>query len=314
MKQALIVGSKGQDGRLLGKLLIGKGYGVTGLSRQALEYADGRCSPPIDLADTLGVEELLRATPFDEVYYLAAFHHSAQQASSFSPRQIWAASMAVNATGPVTFLEAIRRHAPSTRFFYAGSCLAFGNVDQCPQNEDTCQRPACVYGISKAAGAQGVRLYRDTYGVFASAGILYNHESHLRPSHYLSRKIVNGAWRISQGLERELVLADLNARADWGYAPDFVDGFWKTLQAALPDDYVLATGETRSVMDWVEKAFALARLDWQEHVREDAGLCVRKRPSYVGDFSRINTQCGWTPTTNFDRMVELMFEQERQQS
>lgn len=314
MKQALIVGSNGQDGRLLGGVLAAKGYGVAGLSRQALKHADGRYSPPMDLTDVSAVEALLRENSFDEVYYLAAFHHSAQQATVFSSRQIWSASMAVNATGPVTFLDAIRCHAPSTRFFYAGSCLTFGDVEQCPQNEDTCQRPACVYGITKAAGTQGVRLYRETHGVFASTGILYNHESHLRPRHFLSRKIVNGAWRISQGLQRELVLADLNARADWGYAPDFVDGFWKTLQAARPDDYVLATGETRTVMDWVEKAFALAGLDWQEHVREDAGLSVRARPAYVGDFSKIRTLCGWTPTTNFDRMIELMFEQERQQS
>ena len=312
MKQALIVGVQGQDGQLLSKFLSAKGYSVTGLSRQAACLPDERLAPPVDVTDACAVAELIRKLCPGEIYYLAAFHHSSQQAMVLDTQGIWAASLAINATGPVNFLEAVCRHSPSTRFFYAGSCLAYGRPDRTPQTEDTCFSPSCVYGITKVAGAHAVRLYRETHGVFAVAGILYNHESHLRPEHFLSRKVVRAAVRIKRGLERDLVLADLSAQADWGYAPDFVEAFWKTLQVETPQDCVIATGTLHSVRDWVKKSFALAGLNWQEHVSEVVSLAIRKRPLLVGDISRIREGCGWTPTTGFDRMIELMFEQEEQ--
>lgn len=320
MKRALIVGSRGQDGRLLGELLVSRGYAVWGLSRQALDLPDGADAPPplagwvtnpsVLLEDAAATAALVKSVRPDEIYYLAAFHHSSQQAASADARAIWAASMAVNATGPVNFLEAMRVSAPSARFFYAGSCLAYGRADVTLQNEDTCFRPACAYGISKAAGTHAVRLYREKHELFAVTGILYNHESHLRAPHFLSRKIVRAAWRIARGFESELVLADLSARADWGYAPDFVDAFRLTLAAKTPLDYVIATGATHAALDWVERAFALAGLDWREHVREDASLAVRSRPPLAGDIARIRRECGWSPATSFTRMVELMYEKE----
>lgn len=320
MKRALIVGSRGQDGRLLGELLASRGYGVWGLSRQALDVPEGSNapsgldgwmgSPAAMLEDPAAATALVKSIRPDEIYYLAAFHHSSQQAGSDDAQAIWAASMAVNAAGPVNFLEAMRLHAPSARFFYAGSCLAYGTVGETPQTENTCFRPSCVYGISKAAGTNAVRLYREKYGLFAVSGILYNHESHLRPAHFLSRKIVRAAWRIARGLENELVLADLSARTDWGYAPDFVDAFRLALAASTPLDYVIATGVAHGVLDWVEEAFALAGLDWRKHVREDIALAARERPSLIGDISRIREACGWTPSTSFGRMVALMYENE----
>jgi GDPmannose 4,6-dehydratase len=320
MKRALIVGCRGQDGRLLGELLASRGYGVWGLSRQGIDLPEGADTPPklaewtkkppALLEDAAATAALVTSICPDEIYYLAAFHHSSQQTASADARAIWEASMAVNASGPVNFLEAMRVHSPRTRLFYAGSCLAFGRADETPQTEDTCFRPECVYGISKAAGTHAVRLYREKHGLFAVTGILYNHESHLRPPHFLSRKIVRAAWRISRGLENELVLADLNARTDWGYAPDFVDAFRMALAAGTPLDYVIATGTTHGVLDWVEEAFALAGLDWRKHVREDKALAARSRPKMAGDISRIREACGWSPSTSFERMVELIYENE----
>ena len=246
----------------------------------------------------------------DEIYYLAAFHHSSQQARGGDAQAVWTSSMAVNATGPVNFLDAVRLRAPHARFFYAGSCLAYGIPDASPQTEDTCLRPTCVYGISKTAGTHAVRFYRECHGVFAVTGILFNHESHLRPEYFLSRKIVRAAWRIRKGLQEELVLADLSARADWGYAPDFVEAFRRTLRAKAPRDYVIATGELHGVREWVEKTFALAGLDWHKHVREDESLAVRRREPLLGDITRIRERCGWSPTIGFERMIELLFDHE----
>jgi len=315
MKHALVVGCLGQDGRLLWELLAGRGYRLTGMSRRAVhtggDIVPGEgTGPAVEVSDAAAVSALVSRLRPDEIYYFAACHHSSQDRHAADPQALWTRSLAVNAAGPAHFLEAIRLHAPETRFFYAGSCLAFGEAGDTPQTEETCFRPSCVYGVSKAAGMHAVRLYRETHGVFAVGGILYNHESHLRPRRFLSRKIVRGAWRIRRGEERELVLGDLSARADWGYAPDFVDAFWRTLQAPRPADYVVATGRLSSVRDWVEKTFELAGLNWQEHVREDASLLGSRRTPLVGDSSRLAACTGWRPHTSFERMVELMFERE----
>lgn len=310
MKQALVVGSRGQDGTLLRELLEAKGYAVTGLDLDGLTRPDHGRGPSVPLTDAQAVADLVGTLRPEEIYYLAAYHQSSQGRGREDPGILWTESMAVNALGPALFLEAVRRGSPGTRFFYAGSCLVFGVPGESPQTEATCFRPACVYGISKTAGMHACRHYRENHGLFAVGGILYNHESHLRPEQYLSRKIVRGVWRIKTGQARELVLGDLGARADWGYAPDYAEAFWRTLQATGPADYVVATGRLRSVLDWVEKTFELAGLDWHEHVREDASLLAGRRVPLVGDASRLREVTGWTPSTTFERMVELMYEYE----
>lgn len=310
MKRALIVGSRGQDGRLLAELLTRQGYSVAGLSRQGLDIQGQMVGPAADLADFDQARAVVEAVRPHEIYYLAAFHHPSGQRGRLTPRDLWAGSMAVNASGPLCFLDAVRVKDPKVRFFYAGSCLAYGDPDHVPQNESTCFRPRCVYGISKTAGMHAVRHFRETYGLFAVSAILYNHESHLRPPGFLSRKVVRAAWRIARGLENELAIGDINARTDWGYAPDYVDAFWRSLQVDAPADYVLATGSPHSVRDWVERAFSLAGLNWQDHVRQDLGFTPAPRATLVGDASLARSLLGWSPGTSFPHMVEKMYELE----
>ncbi|HML54517.1 MAG TPA: GDP-mannose 4,6-dehydratase [Solidesulfovibrio magneticus] len=308
MTLALIIGSQGQDGRLLTETLTRRAVTVAGLSRQGLRFPDGQLGPPVDLADSQAVAELIRCTAPHVVYYLAAVHHASQDVALSNQSILWASSMSINATGPVNVLEALRQHRPQARFFYASSCLIFGPLAEPPQKETTCFRPECVYGISKTAGTHAVALYRKHYGLYAVSGILYNHESHLRPERFLSNKVVTAARRISQGKQEELVLADLSAQADWGYAPDFVEAMPAVLEASQPQDYIIATGTLHSVLDWVEEAFALAGLDWRRHVREDPSLGQRRRIALVGDTARIRAACDWRPTTSFTDMVRKMFE------
>ena len=308
MTRALIIGSQGQDGCLLTEFLARRGVAVAGLSRQGLLFADGGLGPAVDLADSAAVAALVQDTAPDAVYYLAAVHHASQDAALADPSGLWAASMAVNAAGPVNVLEALRLHRPQARFFYASSCLVFGRSADSPQRETTCFRPECVYGISKTAATHAVALYRERYGLYAVSGILYNHESHLRPERFLSRKVVAAARRINQGSKEKLILADLLAQADWGYAPDFVEAMSAVLEASQPQDYIIGAGELHSVLDWVEEAFALAGLDWRRHVHEDPALGQRCRAPLLGDPGRIREVCGWKPRTGFADMVRRMFE------
>ncbi len=308
MTQALIIGSQGQDGLLLTEFLARRGLAVAGLSRQGLRLPGGELAPAVDLTDPEAVAALVQRTAPNTVYYLAAVHHASQDVALSDQSVLWASSLAVNAAGPVNVLEALRRHRPQARFFYASSCLIFGSSADSPQRETTCFRPECVYGISKTAATQAVALFRERYGLYAVSGILYNHESSLRPERFLSRKVVTAARRISQGSQEELVLADLSAQADWGYAPDFVEAMPAVLEASQPQDYIIATGKLHSVLDWVEEAFALAGLDWRRHVHEDASLGRRRRAPLVGDAARIRDACGWRPTTGFADMVRRMYE------
>jgi len=308
MTHALIIGSQGQDGRLLADALARRDVAVTGLSRQGLRQPDGAVDPPVDVVAPEAVAALVRRTAPDFVYYLAAVHHASQDAALADQATLWASSMAVNAAGPANVLEALRLHAPRARFFYASSCLVFGRPTESPQLETTCLRPECVYGISKTTAMHAVAMYRERHELYAVSGILYNHESHLRPERFLSRKVVMTAQRISRGLQDELLLADLSAQTDWGYAPDFVEAMQTVLQAPKPQDYVIATGELHCVLDWVEEAFALAGLDWRKHVREDTTLGKRRRAPLIGNPARIRDTCGWRPETGFADMVRKMFE------
>jgi GDPmannose 4,6-dehydratase len=309
---ALITGIGGQDGSLLAGLLLEQGYEVTGVIRrspsayaEALAPLEGRIAlVEADLLDHGSLVRALAGTRPSEVYNLAA--------PSFVPRSwdepIRTAEFA--AVGATSMLEAIREVDPSIRFYQASSSEIFGEPRETPQTEDTAPRPLTPYGVAKAYAHFIAASYRRRYGMFTSCGILYNHESPLRPVDFLPRKVARAAAAISLGLEEELVLGDLSARRDWGYAGDYVRAMWLMLQHEEPDDYIVATGVSRSVEELVERAFAALSLDWRDHVRTDPALYrgTAELHDLVGDASKARTVLGWEPEVSFEELLALMVE------
>ena len=310
MKRALIFGARGQDGTLLTEQLTRRDFHVLGVDRGATDCSLGESLPPVEINDPESVLAFFRRFVPDEVYYLAAFHHSSESAELLAPWTIWKRSFDVQVNGLLNVLEAIRAAAPKARLFYAASSLVFGVPDESPQTETVPPAPRCVYGITKTAGMQVCRFYRRHYGVFTSVGILYNHESHLRPETFLSRKIVSTAVRIKNGRANELVLGDLSAQSDWGYAPDYVDAMHRMLALSDPDDFIVATGKLHRVQDWVEATFGVLGLSWRDHCREDPSLITRRPKPLIGDSSKLRRQTGWCPETSFEDMIANMIEME----
>jgi len=307
--RALITGVGGQDGSYLTELLLDAGYEVVGLVRPGSpRYPNlGRLEDRIELheADLLNQTSLaqaLRAARPTEVYNLAA--------PSFVPAS-WDAPVHTAefaAVGATSMLEAIRTVDPGIRFYQASSSEIFGDPAESPQTETTPLAPVTPYGVAKAYAHFSARSYRHRYGLFACSGILYNHESPRRPLAFLPRKVAHGAAAISLGLERELVLGDLDARRDWGYAGDYVRAMQLMLQRDEPDDYVVASGESHSVRELVQVAFEHVGLDWQDHVRVDPALERGRAELHhlVGDASKARTQLGWSPEVGFTELVHLL--------
>ena len=309
MKRALITGVGGQDGSFLAELLLDAGYEVTGLVRPGAGSYENLAAIQdqvelyeADLLNQTSLAQALRAARPTEVYNLAA--------PSFVPasweQPVQTAEFA--AVGATSLLEAIRLVDPAIRFYQASSSEIFGDPAEVPQTEATPLAPVTPYGVAKAYAHFSARSYRQRYGLFACSGILYNHESPRRPLQFLPRKVAHGAAAISLGLERELVLGDLDARRDWGYAGDYVRAMWLMLQQDEPDDYVVASGESHSVRELVQCAFEHAGVDWQEHVRIDAALQRGSAELHrlVGDPSRASTRLGWKPELDFKRLVRLL--------
>jgi GDPmannose 4,6-dehydratase len=309
VKRALITGIGGQDGSLLAEFLLGRGYLVFGIAnRDPATYdtlATIRDRIEVIRADLLDQEALRAAldrTRPDEVYNLAA--------PSFVPeswdRPVETAEFA--AVGVTSLLEAVRAVAPEARVYQASSSEIFGAPRETPQTEETPLRPVTPYGVAKAYGHLIVGSYRARYGLHVSSGILYNHESPRRPETFLPRKVALGAARISLGLDRELVLGDLDARRDWGYAGDYVRAMWLMLQQETPADYVIASGESHSVRELVALAFDHVGLSWEEHVRVDASLVrgTAELHHLVGDATRARTNLDWTPQIDFEHLVALL--------
>jgi GDPmannose 4,6-dehydratase len=308
-KTALITGITGQDGSYLAELLLAKGYRVVGMVRRASTENFERIAAirdrvelrQADLLDQLSLIELLRAVQPNEVYNLAA--------QSFVPTS-WVQPVLTaefDAVGVTRLLEAVRYAAPQARFYQASSSEMFGKVREVPQRETTAFHPRSPYGVAKVYGHFITINYRESYGLFACSGILFNHESPRRGREFVTRKVSDGVARIKLGLARELHLGNLEARRDWGFAGDYVDAMWRMLQQPAADDYVVATGESHSVQELVEAAFECAGLDWREHVRQDPALL---RPAEVdrliGDASKARRVLGWTPRVSFRELVEMM--------
>ncbi len=309
MKRALITGIGGQDGSYLAELLLDAGYDVVGLVRPSAPAYE-TLAPlerqielhEADLLNQTSLTQALRAARPTEVYNLAA--------PSFVPasweQPVQTAEFA--AVGATSLLEAIRLVDPEIRFYQASSSEIFGDPSETPQTEETPLAPVTPYGVAKAYAHFSARSYRHRYGLYACSGILYNHESPRRPLRFLPRKVANGAAAISLGLERDLVLGDLDARRDWGYAGDYVRAMWLMLQQDKPDDYVIASGTSHSVRELVQCAFAYVGLDWQEYVRVDPEL--QRGPAelhrLVGDASRARGRLGWQPEVDFTNLVHLL--------
>ena len=308
-KRALITGITGQDGSYLAELLLEKGYEVHGMVRrsstetfQRLEsIRDAITLHTGDLLDQRSLVDVLRASEPDEIYNLAAMSFVA---ASWNQPVLTAE---FTATGVTRMLEAMREVVPEARFYQASSSEMFGRVLEVPQRESTPYYPRSPYGVAKCYGHFITVNYRESYGLFACSGILFNHESPRRGREFVTRKVTHGVASIRLGLQEELALGNLDAARDWGYARDYVEAMWLMLQQDEPDDYVIATGEAHTVRELVDVAFEHAGLDPADHVRIDPRFM---RPAEVehliGDASKAREQLGWRPRTGFEDLVKLM--------
>lgn len=313
MKKALITGITGQDGSYLAELLLEKGYQVHGIVRRvAQEDPDKRLGrikhilPKITLHSAslesyASIFNIIQKIKPQECYHLAA-----QSFVSYSFEDAFS-TINTNINGTHYVLSAIKESAPKCKLYFAASSEMFGHVKHTPQNEDTPFHPRSPYGISKVAGFDLTRNYREAYGIFACSGILFNHESPRRGIEFVTRKITHAVVEIKMGLRRKLKLGNLNAKRDWGFAGDYVKAMWLMLQQARPEDYVIATNETHSVREFLEQAFGYAGLNWKRYVVIDKSLY---RPSEVqllrGDYSKARRSLGWKPSVKFADLVKMM--------
>jgi GDPmannose 4,6-dehydratase len=310
-RTALITGITGQDGSYLAELLLAKGYAVHGMVRRSssenferIDHLRDRISlHQGDLLDQYSLASLLRETEPDEVYNLAA--------QSFVPTS-WSQPVLTGeftGLGVTKMLEAIRHTCPKTRFYQASSSEMFGKVRQTPQTEETPFYPRSPYGVAKVYGHHITVNYRESFGLYAVSGILFNHESPRRGLEFVTRKVTDGAARVKLGLQTKLAMGNLDAERDWGFAGDYVEAMWLMLQQPTPDDYLVATNETHSVRELCEIAFSHVGLDWQEHVLVDPKFV---RPAEVdhliGNPAKAKRVLGWKPKVNFRQLVEMMVE------
>jgi len=305
MKRAIVVGSEGQDGGILCERLRREGLAVVGIDRER-GWDWGSSAPvSVDIMQAGEVETAVGRLAPEEIYYLAAYHRSAEDDPG-EETEVFERSYAVHVGGLIHFLQAMRQRSRGSRLFYAASSHIFGGSAPAPQEESTAFRPDCPYGITKAAGVECCRYFRRRHGLYATVGILYNHESPRRGVSFVSQKIVRGAWNIKQGRQDELVLGDLEARIDWGYAGDTVEAMVRIVRHSEPDDFVVATGETHTVREFVEIAFAQVGLDWREYVKEDRQLLTKPSSTWVGNAAKLQRATGWRPKVTFAEMVRLL--------
>jgi GDPmannose 4,6-dehydratase len=314
-KRALITGISGQDGSYLAELLLEKGYEVHGIIRRSSSFNTDRIDHLYrdphergvrlfthygDLSDSVALVKLLYELQPDEIYHLGAQSHV--RVSFDIPEY----TFDITGSGTVRLLEAIREAGVRPRFYQASSSEMFGTAPP-PQNEETPFHPRSPYGVAKIAAHWATVNYREAYEMFCVSGILFNHESPRRGETFVTRKISRAVARIAAGLQEKLYLGNLDAKRDWGYAPDFVEAMWLMLQAEEPEDFVIATGETHTVREVAEIAFARGDLDWEPHVEIDPKYY---RPSEVdvllGDASKAKEKLGWEPKVGFRELVELM--------
>jgi GDPmannose 4,6-dehydratase len=313
-RKAFITGVTGQDGSYLAEILLEKGYEVYGMVRRSSSFNRSRIDHLRgdielvygDLGDGSSLNQLMRTIRPDEVYNLGAQSHVRV---SFDIPEYTAD---VAGLGTLRLLDAIREGDLTCRFYQASSSEMFGKAKEVPQNEETPFHPRSPYAVGKVFAHWITRNYREAYGMYAVNGILFNHESPRRAETFVTRKITVGVGAILRGETSELRLGNLEAKRDWGYAKDYMDGAWRMLQQDEPDDYVLATGETHSVAEFLDEAFGYAGLDWKEYVKTDPRYL---RPAEVdlliGDYSKARAALGWEPTVRFAELVRMMVDADR---
>ena len=315
MKKALITGITGQDGAYLAKFLLDRGYEVYGTYRrlstpnfwrlQYLDIFENVNLIPADLIDAESMAEAVKTAEPDEVYHLAA--QSFVGASFEQP----IGTGEVTGLGVTRILEAIRQINPEIKFYQASTSELYGNGHSSSLTENSPFQPASPYAAAKLYGYWLTRVYREGYNIFACNGILFNHESPLRGLEFVTRKISNAVAKIALGIKKELRLGNLEAKRDWGYAPDYVESMWLMLQQKEPDDYVIATSESHSVKEFAEKAFDVVGLDWQEYVKVDKRFLRPLDVNFLqGDYSKAKRKLGWEPKVKFDKLVEIMVKED----
>jgi len=306
-RKALITGITGQDGSYLAEFLHSQGYEIHGFFRPSEQMLSDVEAGEIhrhegEIEDASAVTKVVASARPDECYHLAAQTFVTGEELS---------TIRINVSGTLHVLDALRREAPESRLFLAGSSEMFGDVEVSPQDENTPMRPRNVYGVSKVAAYHLMRVFREQHGLFACCGYLYNHESPRRGPHFVTRKITRAAARIKLGKETELRLGNLDAIRDWGHARDYVRAMWLMLQKSEPDDYVVATGQGRKVRDFVEAAFHAVGLDWQPYVQEaEEFYRPAEKVPFVGSAAKALEKLLWTGEVEFSQLVAEMVQQD----
>lgn len=310
MKRAIIIGCQGQDGRLLYEYLIKKKYQVIGIGVNYIKASYRYSKQPVDITNKDYVYRLISSSKPTEIYYLAAFHHSSEDNINNKNDELFKKSFEINTFSLIYFLEAILTYSPKTRLFYAASSLIFGDGHCIIDDENSSINPSSIYGITKAAGLFICRYYRKEYSLFASCGILYNHESSFRADKFISKKIVKAAIKIKEKKQDTIVLGDVSAEVDWGYAPDYIDAMYKILRLKYSDDFIIASGKKHKVSEFAEIAFKYLGLEWHRYVEENKGILTRKRVARVGNPGKLMAATGWKPCTDFKEMIKILLTEE----
>ncbi len=311
MKTSLIVGCKGQDGSILFEYLTQLKYQIIGIDKNFIVSNYSKTYPVTDIEKKEQVKELINNVTPDEIYYLATYHNSSEDLLK-NDYTLFERSYNINVLGLLNFIESIKECSIQSKLFYASSSLIFGNTETDIQNEQASYCPDTIYGITKLTAQLLCKYYRETHNVFASVGIMYNHESHLRTDNFLSKKIIKTALEIKNKQTDKLIVGDLNAKADWGYAPDYIEAMHKILQLKDPDEFIIATGIKHSVKDFVRKAFELLELDFSLYVSENKEILSRKKKKLCGDSTKLKNLTGWFPKTSFDEMVRKLINIEKE--
>ncbi|MFA5973320.1 MAG: GDP-mannose 4,6-dehydratase [Lentimicrobiaceae bacterium] len=305
-KKAIITGISGQDGSYLAELLFSKGYEIYGVDKSFDNLTENikikvKMLYKLDLTKPKLLSKLILDITPNEIYHLAAYHFSNQQDGnrlmSFGPFN------SINLLATNEILETIRNYLPNCKFFYASSSHIFGNVDHYPQNEETPYRPESLYSITKTAGGELCKFFREYYGVFVSVGILYNHESPRRNLSFITAQIAEAAAKASLELPAKLTVRDLDSIVDWGAAQDYVKAMWLALQQHRSDDYIISSGVAKKVRDFAEIAFNYVGLNANEYIIQDQIIHRSESVTLIGDSTKIRKICGWSPEISFNELV-----------